>query len=480
MRDEDLTAPLPLPGETGPAARVRSRFGRSLRARSVLVTCATALVSVLVTTLIAFPIAVRAAQRQARVALAEEVTLVAEIVRPRLNAPTPIREERIVRLLRRQSIDVYIVHDGRADRAGLPADVVDAVAGGASVPQRPTVVRGVLSLVEGQSLGGGDGVVLVQKLLPGGARKVWSQLWLPLLAGLLAGVIAGALLARLIARPIRNAATAAVRLSRGDRSVRLPVRPPTEVQELAVAMNALAEALTTSENRQRDFLLSISHELRTPLTTLRGYAEAIADGVVEPEQAPEAARTMLGQATHLDRLVSDLLALARLEAVDFPLDWMDVDLNGLVAEAARAWTPRCHAAGVRLHTELPAGPVVVPGDPARIRQILDGLLENALRVVPADAALVLAVQGADPAGRPPVVEVRDSGPGFTDDDLAVAFERGALYERYRGVRKVGSGLGLALAAGLARRMGATIEAGHAREGGARFTVGFPYQARTRD
>src|SRR5439155_3859091 len=113
--------------------------------------------------------------------------------------------------------------------------------------------------------------------------------------------------------------------------------------------------------------------------------------------------------------------------------------------------------------------------PGRVRQVVDGLCENALRVVPPGAPLVLAV-GAAPGCA--VVEVRDGGPGFTDDDLAVAFERGALYQRYPGVRQVGSGLGLALAARLVRRLGGTIEAGHAAEGGARFTVGLPYQART--
>jgi two-component system sensor histidine kinase BaeS len=111
-------------------------------------------------------------------------------------------------------------------------------------------------------------------------------------------------------------------------------------------------------------------------------------------------------------------------------------------------------------------------DPGRVRQILDGLLENALRVVPAGCPVVLAVHPAPPGGLA-AVEIRDGGPGFTDDDLAVAFERGALYQRYRGIRQVGSGLGLALAARLARRLGGTIEAGHASEGGARFTVGLP-------
>jgi two-component system sensor histidine kinase BaeS len=84
---------------------------------------------------------------------------------------------------------------------------------------------------------------------------------------------------------------------------------------------------------------------------------------------------------------------------------------------------------------------------------------------------VLAVRAGADAG---ILEVRDGGPGFTDDDLAVAFQRGALNQRYRGIRKVGSGLGLALAERLVGRLGGTIEAGHAAEGGARFTVAIPY------
>jgi len=189
---------------------------------------------------------------------------------------------------------------------------------------------------------------------------------------------------------------------------------------------------------------------------------------------------VLAEAEHLDRLVRDLLALARLEAVDFPLEPVPVDLTGLAADAERSWSGRCAALGVPFRLETPGAPVPAYTDPGRIRQVLDGLLENALRVVPPGAPVVLAVRADGPAGGG-VLEVRDGGPGFTDDDLRVAFERGALHERYRGVRKVGSGLGLALAAGLVRRLGGDIAAGHAPEGGAAFTVRVPadpYPART--
>jgi two-component system sensor histidine kinase BaeS len=112
-------------------------------------------------------------------------------------------------------------------------------------------------------------------------------------------------------------------------------------------------------------------------------------------------------------------------------------------------------------------------DPTRVRQIIDGLAENALRVTPAGAPIVLAARAE---GAEAVVEVRDGGPGLTVDDLAVAFERSALFERYRGVRRVGTGVGLALVAGLAERLGGSAHAGRAPEGGAAFAVRLPGRA----
>lgn len=464
-----LTVPLPILTR---ADRMRGRrFGRTLTARAVLVTCAVALVSVLVTAVVAVPLAARSAERQAREALAAQARLAAEVLRPRVDRGRTSDEERIVAQLRRQGVDAYLIRGGQVDRDGLPRSVVERVSRGRSVSTRGPV-GGRPSLIEARAWAGGNGVVLVRERATGLWRQVGGTLWLSLMAGLAAGVLAGALLARRLAGPIRNAATAAARLSAGDRQVRVPVEPPEEAADLAYALNELATALATSEGRQREFLLSVSHELRTPLTAIRGYAEALADGVVGPDGAQRTGQTMLAQAEHLDRLVSDLLALARLEAADFPLEPHRVDVTRLVADAAEAWRARSTAAGLTFRVDAPAEPVVAYTDPGRVRQVIDGLLENALRVVPAGAPVVLALRPPGPDGAA-VLEIRDGGPGFTDDDLAVAFERGALHQRYQGMRKVGSGLGLALAAGLVRRLGGRIEAGHAPEGGARFTVWLP-------
>ncbi|MGS2617318.1 sensor histidine kinase [Micromonospora sp. LZ34] len=472
---------LALPVVGPPPAPPRHRSGRTLTSRAVLVTCAVALVSVLVTAIAAVPVAIRGVERRDQEALAAQARLAAEVLRPRLETGRTADEERLVRQLRAQGVDAYLIRRGVADRPGLPARVVQRVAEGRNVSTRRPV-DGRRALIEGRALPGGNGVVLTRSRSIAPWRQVLPSLWLPLLAGLAAGLVAGLLLARRLARPIRRAAEAAARLRAGDRTVRVPVEPPDEVADLAYALNGLAAALATSEGRQREFLLSVSHELRTPLTAIRGYAEALADDVIPATEVAGTGRTVLAEAEHLDRLVSDLLALARLEAADFPLEPVPVDLTRLAVDAERTWAGRCAAVGVTFRVEVPDRPVPVYTDPGRIRQVVDGLLENALRVVPPGAPVVLAVRpaGADPATGG-VVEVRDGGPGFTDDDLAVAFERGALHQRYRGVRKVGSGLGLALAAGLVRRLGGDIGAGHAPEGGAAFTVRLPpdpYPART--
>jgi two-component system sensor histidine kinase BaeS len=444
----------------------------SLAARTALVTCIVAVMSVVVTAAVGAPLALSRDNKAAQQRLEDDATLLTVLLRPKLaTARNQADEEAVAKQLAAKNIDVYLIRAGVADRAGLPSVVVKAIANGNPVRARRSVVDGRLRMLVGRAIGkDGNGFVVTEPPPSGTLARFFGQLWIALLAGLAAGLIAGPLLARRISRPIRTVAAAAKRLSAGDRTVKLSPDGPAEVAELAHAVNGLTAALATSEGREREFLLSVSHELRTPLTTIRGYAEALADGVVGEDGVQRAGRTMLDEAERLDRLIADLLVLARLEAADLPIEMVEMDLTSLLATTAEAWGGRAAAAGLLLRTELPPFAVPVLTDPGRIRQIVDGLLENALRVVPAQAPLVLALYTSPSAAW---LEVRDGGPGFTDADLAVAFERGALSKRYQGIRKVGSGLGLALAARLSRRLGARIDAGHAPEGGARFTVTFP-------
>ena len=172
------------------------------------------------------------------------------------------------------------------------------------------------------------------------------------------------------------------------------------------------------------------------------------------------------------------MELARLQADDFRIELLDVDLAAVAGEAAEVWRARCAEHGVAFRLLQPGGSVPVRADPRRLRQVLDGLADNALRVLPAGAPLVFAVAAGRSAADRALLQVRDGGPGLDAADYPLVFERAALHDRYRGQRPVGQGgVGLALVHGLVARMGGTIRAEPAPEGGVCFTISLPHAPR---
>ncbi len=355
------------------------------------------------------------------------------------------------------------------ERAVGDSDISAVLAGNAVSSTRS--IAGSTVFIEARPVAAG-GIVLVERRADAVAQTERAVRRI-VLAVLIAGAVAtalGLLVAWRLARPLRRTAAAAHSLAAGNRDVTLPAQGPTEVVAVSEAINTLAGALRHSEARQRDFLLSVSHDLRTPLTAVSGYAESLAEGVVPPDEVAQVGGVVLAEAKRLERLVGDLLDLARLGAQDFRVQFGRVDLVALAQDSVRVWSDRAASVAVPVRLDAPPVPVWTSTDPARLRQALDGLFDNALRVTPSGAPIVLAVR-AEPGLA--IVEVRDGGPGLQDADLPVAFEQGVLYERYRGVRQVGTGLGLAIVHGLVQRLGGTVEAGHSAEGGARFTVRLP-------
>ena len=443
-----------------------------LRTRILAATVIVALITVLVTALAALQL-VRSFD-----ATAARDTL--SIQADRLAAAKPAVREAI------------IVGLSQLDRADTEFAIVSrsgVVAGSATVPRRVVVQlragrdvsttvreRGTSYLLEGRPTAGGGGVVVLQDA--GTVRAlsptVLGRIALALLIGLVAAVVAAFFIARVLAKPLVNLAGAARRMAAGQRNVTLtPSRIP-EVTDVESALESLDQALLHSEGRQREFLLSISHELRTPLTAIRGYAEALGDGLVPPEQVAQVGKTLEAESNRLTAFTNDLLALARLEADDFSLQPSAVDVSDVLAAAATAWRAAATSGGVVVEVAASgapdAEPLVVSTDAARLRQVIDGLIENALRVSPAGARVTLSARRDT---RWAVVEVADGGPGLTAADAAQAFERGVLRERYRDARAVGTGLGLSIAARLVERLGGTISAHSAPGEGAVFRIAIP-------
>lgn len=437
----------------------------SLTPRLILAMVVVATVAFLFAALLTAPLVRSAAQGSARATLARQADLLAGL--PRAARLTERLDARV---------DVRGLYLGVITPRGKVTGAASALdpgqqarlVGGQTV-SGTGVLDGQRVLIEARPGANGGAVVLATSAqeVDQAVAQQRQRLLLALALGLLVALAAGVVLAGYLGRPLARLAATARRMGAGERGAALPENGTREVAEVAEALHQLDVALQSSEQRQRRFLLSVSHELRTPLTAIRGYAESLVDGATAAHEMAAVGETMVRESQRLERYVEDLLALARLDADDFGLRSGPVDLAELVDQAGAAWTERCARAGLRMAVERPPGPLVLDSDAVRIRQVLDALTDNAVRVCPAGASVVLAAS-ATPAGVR--LEVRDSGPGLTEADAAVAFEPSALHDRYAGRRPVGQGLGLAIVQRLVTRLGGSVRLERAAEGGAAFVV----------
>jgi two-component system sensor histidine kinase BaeS len=274
---------------------------------------------------------------------------------------------------------------------------------------------------------------------------VWGLLVAAAAGGLLAA-LAAFLLARRISQPVDRIAAAARTLTRGTHPEPVPVEGATEIATLAGAFNELAAQLQQAQEAERNFLLSVSHELKTPLTAIRGYAEAVEDGAID---AREAAATVASEARRLERLVKDLLDLARMNRTDFSVHNTEIDLAEVAEDAVRRYEQQAESFGVELHAVADA-PAPAIADADRVLQVVSNLVENALRLTPAGGEVRVVAE-------PGVLRVEDTGPGLAEADTERAFERFYLHERYGLERKVGTGLGLAIVKELTLAMGGDVD-----------------------
>ncbi|NNF65869.1 MAG: HAMP domain-containing histidine kinase, partial [Acidimicrobiia bacterium] len=255
--------------------------------------------------------------------------------------------------------------------------------------------------------------------------------------GLLVVLLAG-LLARSLGRRLESLSETAVALAGGDRQARATVTGRDEISAVAESFNSMADQLAGSEERERQFLMSIGHDLRTPLTTIKGYSEAIEAGRVNEDDLPRVAEVLRRQADRLGRLVEDLMVLARLEAHEFTLRPEDVDVSAHLVGLAESFRSRFDAAHVHLVSEVdPMDTVHI--DPDRVAQIVGNLMDNALRFTPEGGRVTLIGrrEAADV-----LIAVSDTGPGIDPEDVPRLFDRLYVAQKYRPVRPEGSGLGL--------------------------------------
>jgi two-component system phosphate regulon sensor histidine kinase PhoR len=255
-----------------------------------------------------------------------------------------------------------------------------------------------------------------------------------------------------------------------DRSRTLVARVAPVVAEGRGAVLVLHDVtdLKTADQIRRDFVANVSHELRTPLTAIKGYAEALIDDPDDEDARQRFLDIIHRHATRMERLVKDLLRLARLDAGQEAVELAPCDIQAIVTGVVADLDQVVQEKRQRIEIVIPPDARMLVADPAKLHDILRNLIENAVNYTPEDGTIELTTRNVDDQFE---ITVLDSGPGLPQQDLLRVFER--FYRVDKSRARPGTGLGLAIVKHLVQVMGGTVTAGNRHEGGAQFTVRLP-------
>ncbi len=277
------------------------------------------------------------------------------------------------------------------------------------------------------------------------------------------------LAAKRLAAPVADAADVASRLADGRLDARvLDPRMGPEFTTLATSVNELAHRLEATEQTRRQLTGELAHQLRTPVTSIGATIEAVREGVLPVDE--ETLATLGEQGRRLGRLVNDLEVVSRAQERQLLLNPEPVAVAGLVEAAVAAHRDRYRAAGVHLSSSVERGTPAVTVDPDRIHEVLGNLLDNAVRHTPSGGTVLVSAHPDEGTKKPgAVIEVKDSGRGFSEGDAERIFDR---FEKT--ADSTGSGLGLTIARAIVEAHHGTLTAQSAGPGrGASFTIAFP-------
>lgn len=290
-------------------------------------------------------------------------------------------------------------------------------------------------------------------------------LWIAGAVTLVAGGALAFMLARSLLRPVIAIEQATQSIARGDFSTRVQVTSVDEIGQLAMAVNQMTAQLEAYENRRREFLANVAHELRTPLSYIRGYTQALAEGLVTvPEERERYQKIVQEEAVRVGRLVDDLMDLAQMEEGQMGFDHAALDLQVPIQQAAATIRPLAEEKGVAVRIDLPENLPQPRADGGRIQQVVFNLLDNGLRYTPAGGELKVSAAADD---RWVTVRVSDTGPGIDPDLLPL------IFERFHKKHSSGRGLGLAIVRSIVRAYGGDVGAESVPGQGSTFWVRLP-------
>jgi len=298
--------------------------------------------------------------------------------------------------------------------------------------------------------------------------RLFTLIWQLVIAfgvGMIVIGLVGVYFARRLTRPLGALAAAADEVAGGDYAVELPpARGSDEISTLSRRFGDMAAKLAESEQLSRNFLMSVSHELRTPLTAIRGHVSALREGVIDDPELSAASLAVIGEeAMRLERLVGDVLDLAKLDAHRFTVLQEEVDMERLTERAFTAFGEEARRRAIDYRSEIRAHPVIVT-DGDRVLQIISNLLSNAFRWTPEGGRIWVELTAENGSVS---VAISDTGPGIGPE------ERDRIFRPFWSRDGGGTGLGLAIARELALALGGRIELESEPGLGSRFELVLP-------
>lgn len=297
----------------------------------------------------------------------------------------------------------------------------------------------------------------------------------PLLFSLAAVAIILYTISRKMSGPLRQMNETALAIVDGDFSKRVAIRSQDEIGQMARSFNQMVDQMEAWEDARNDFLANVSHELRSPLTTLRGFINAMNDKVIPEERYPHYLKICDFEVQRLQRLVHDLLDLARIQNGTDVFRTEPVDMGEKTKEVLEWLAPSFYAKELSVHIRLPHPEQAVSCmvDPDRFAQVLQNLLYNAIQFTPRAQSVTIEVgQVHDEC----IITVRDTGIGMTQDDMARIWDRFYKADHSRGERADGTGLGLTIVKHLVTGMKGVITVASEPGAGTEFTMKFPVAA----
>ncbi|OGN98988.1 MAG: hypothetical protein A2Y89_00155 [Chloroflexi bacterium RBG_13_51_18] len=276
------------------------------------------------------------------------------------------------------------------------------------------------------------------------------------------------LLSRRILSPVKALIGATRRFGRGDFSHRVDYKDKGELGELASSFNSMADDLERIERLRRNMVADVAHELRTPLSNLKGYLEAISDGVIKPDEST--IRSLNEEASSLSRLVADLQELSLADAGELKMTIQPENINDLIYETVNALQPKAAAKDLKLITDLSTELPELNIDAQRIKQVLYNLLDNAIAHTGKGGTITAAAKHQNNMVS---ISVSDTGEGIPTEELPMIFERFYRVDKSRARTTGGSGLGLTIAKRLVEAHGGKISVDSQPGKGSTFTFILP-------